>query len=348
MRRISYLAVASALVISMAGCSGNAKPSESAASSGSQGEKVLNIYSSRHYDVDKKLYQMFEEKTGIKVNTTEGKGGELVKRVLDESANPQGDLFLTVGAESIYQLAEKQALGDSTSKTIEAAIPENYRGANWMGVSSRARVIAYAKDRVDPKTITSYEDLTKPEYQGKVLVRSSSSDYNKGLLASFIALNGKEKAETWAKGIVANLARQPKGNDRDQAKAVAAGEGDLAIMNSYYYVRMLKSSDAAEKAAAEKIGLIFPKDVHLNISYGAVLNKAKHKENAIKFLEFLASQEAQKLIAEENGEFPLNKSVAYPEIQKSWGEFSTQKLDFSSFGKEISEATKIFDQVGWK
>lgn len=347
MHRIAPIALTAIFSLGLASCSSQTT-SENKNASDKAEEKVLNIYSSRHYDVDKKLYEMFTKKTGIKINTTEGKDNEIVKRIFDESANPQGDLFLTVGAESIYQLQQKQALGSSSSQTIQAAIPENFRNENWMGITARARIIAYSKDRVDPKSITSYDDLTKPEWKGKILVRSSSSSYNKGLLSSFLAINGTEKATAWAKGIVNNLARTPKGNDRDQAKAVAAGEGDLAIMNSYYYVRMAKSSDAAEKAASEKIGLIFPKDVHLNLSYGAVLNKAKHPKNAIAFLEFLASPEAQKIIAEENGEFPLNKAVAYPEIQKSWGDFTAQKLDFSTFGKFLPEATTIFDKVGWK
>ncbi|MBN9644347.1 extracellular solute-binding protein [Corynebacterium mendelii] len=309
---------------------------------------VLKVYSSRHYDTDKEVYEMFEKETGIKIDLVEGKSGELIERISREAGDAQADVFLTVGAESIAQLVDADAITKSTSPTIEKNIPDNYRGENWMGIVSRARVIAYDKDRTDPSLIKSYEDLTKPEWNGKVLARSSSNSYNQALLSSFISLWGKEKATEWAQGVVDNFAREPKGNDRDQAKAVVAGEGDLAIMNSYYLVRMAKSSDPEEVKVAEKIGLIFPEKTHVNLSYAAVLKGAEHQDNAIKFLEFLSSEKVQEFIAENNGEFPLNPAAPMPEMQKSWGEFTIQDLDFATFGEEKPEATLIFDQVGWK
>lgn len=310
--------------------------------------QVLNVYSSRHYDVDQEVNAMFEKETGIKINVVEGKAGELLERLTREKDAPQADLFLSVGAENISQLVEGDMLEAYSSDVIAKQIPEAFRGEKWMGVTARARIIGYVKDRVDPKDITSYDDLTKPEWEGKILVRSSSSSYNQALLASFISLNGEDKAREWAEGVVKNLAREPKGNDRDQAKAALAGEGDLAIMNSYYFVRMLNSSDPEEVKVAEEVGLIFPEDTHLNLSYAAVLKGAQHPENAVKFMEFLGSPAVQKLYVEKNGEFSLNEDVAYSEFQQSWGKFSPQALDFTNFGKEKPAAMLIFDEIGWK
>ena len=316
--------------------------------SGAWAAGELNIYSSRHYDVDKQVYGDFEKETGIKVNVVEGKGDELLERLTREKDKPEADLFLTVGAESIAPLQERALIEPFDSKVVEANIPAPYLGEEWMGITARARVIAYPLDRVDPSKVTSYDDLTKPEWKGKVLVRSSSSSYNVALLSSFIQLNGAEAAKAWAKGIVENLARDPKGNDRDQAKAVVAGEGDLAIMNSYYYVRMLNSSDPAEADAARKIGLIFPRPVHLNLSIAAMVKGAKNKDNAVKFLEFLSEKHVQTLYAEANGEFPLNPSVPLPEVQKAWGGYEPQDLNYQDLGRAKGEAAMIFDQVGWK
>ncbi len=313
-----------------------------------QAAEVLNVYSSRHYDVDKQVYADFEKETGIKVNVVEGKGDELLERLTREKDKPEADLFLTVGAESIAPLMERGLSEGFSSAAVEKNIPARYRGEGWMGITARARVIAYPLDRVDPSKITSYDDLTKPEWKGKVLVRSSSSSYNVALLSSFIQLNGADAAKAWAQGVVGNLARTPKGNDRDQAKAVVAGEGDLAVMNSYYFIRMMRSSDPAEADAARKIGLIFPKPVHLNLSIAALVRGAGNKDNAVKFLEFLSGEHVQALYAEANGEFPLNPSVPLPEVQKSWGAFEPQELNYETLGKAKPEAAAIFDQVGWK
>lgn len=354
-RRLLAVATATLMAVSVAACSTDDKKpeAESKAPTSEQSteqstDKVLNVYSSRHYDVDKKLYDMFTQETGIKVNVVDGKSPELIERLIREKNDPAADIFLTVGAESIWQLNQEQILGKYESATVTNSIPEEYRGEGWMGIVSRARVIAYDKDKVDPKTIKTYEDITKPEWKGQVLVRSSKNSYNQALLASFVSLDGKEKAKQWAQGVVNNFARQPKGNDRDQAKAVAAGEGKLAIMNSYYWALMDRSSDPEVKKVAEKIGLIFPENTHVNLSYAGIVKGAKNQENAVKMMEFLASEKVQELIAQENGEFPLNPKAKMPEPQKSWGEFTKQKLNFAEFGKDKPEAVLIFDEVGWK
>lgn len=328
-------------ILALTGCG-----SEKAATTNQ--DKVLNVYSTRHYDVDKEVYEAFEKETGIKVNVVEGKDAELLERLKREKNDPHADVFLAVGANTIYPLKEDKLLQPISSKTIESNIPANFRGEGWTGLLYRARVIAYEKGKFDPSQIKTYNDLTKPEFRGKILVRNSSSAYNVGLLASFIEEHGAQWANDWAKGIVANLARKPEGNDRDQAKEVVAGVGDLAIMNSYYYVRMVNSSDPKEQEVAKKIGLIFPEKTHINISYAALLNGSKHKENAVKFIEYLTSEKVQKIYAENNGEFAINPKVPKTEIQKSWGDFTIQNIDLSTMGKYAPEAAKIFDMVGWK
>lgn len=330
------------LSVFIAGCGGPAAEKKES------GEKVLNIYSTRHYDADKDIYEMFTKETGIKVNVVEGKDHELVEKIIREKDAPQADVFLTVGAESIYPLKEAKMLQTFDSKVVKENIPEHFRGDGWTSIMYRARVIAYEKGKTNPESIKSYNDLTKPEYKGQILVRPSSASYNVALLSSFILLDGEKAAKEWAQGVANNLARTPKGNDRDQAKAIVAGEGSLAIMNSYYYVRMLNSSDPAEKEAAQKIGLIFPDKTHINISYAGLLTGAKNKDNAIKFIEFMTGQKVQEYYAKNNGEFPVNPKVPMTEVQKSWGSFTTQKYNFEELGKYAKTASKIFDEVGWK
>lgn len=309
---------------------------------------VLNIYSSRHYDVDKKVYQDFTEKTGIEINLVEGKGDDLLQRIIQEGEGSEADLYLTVGAESLYILKDNNLGKEFSSKVIENNIPADFRGNTWTAMTSRARMIAYVKDRTDPKAITSYYDLTKPEWKGKILVRSSSSGYNVALLSSLIQADGKEKATEWAKGVVANFARTPKGNDRDQAKAIVAGEGDLAIMNSYYLVRMMNSSDPEEVKVANQVGLIFPEGTHLNLSFAMLLNSSKNVDNAIAFMEYVSTEEVQRLYAEKNGEFALNPAVGLTESQKDWGTFEKQNIDYEKLGSFKKDASFTFDEVGWK
>ncbi|MDO5726578.1 MAG: extracellular solute-binding protein [Bowdeniella nasicola] len=353
MRRILAVSLASALALTLTGCGSDEdtdtpQDNDTTAAETTEVDPVLNIYSSRHYDVDKALYDKFSEETGVEINVVEGKAPELIERLTREKDDPAADLFLTVGAESIWQLNEEGILDSYESETIAGNIPEDYRGDGWMGVSSRARVIAYVKDQVDPTTITSYADLTKDEWKGQVLARPSKSSYNQALLASMVVLHGKADATQWAQGVVDNFGREPTGNDRDQAKAAVAGEGKLAIMNSYYWALMQKSSDPEEQKVAEQIGLIFPEDTHVNLSYAGMIAGAKNPENAVKFMEFLSSDEAQTMIAEENGEFPLNPDTAVPEPQKSWMPFTAQDIDFAELGKYIPDATMIFGEVGWK
>lgn len=339
-KTISIMLLSALVVLGFSQCKGK---TEDAATGG-----VLNIYSSRHYDVDKKVYQDFTEKTGIEINLVEGKGDDLLQRIMQEGENSEADLYLTVGAETLSILTENNLGKEFSSKVVEKNIPADFRGKTWTAITSRARIVAYVKDRTDPSTVTSYYDLTKPEWKGKILVRSSSSGYNIALLASLIQLDGKEKATEWAKGVVANFARTPKGNDRDQAKAIVAGEGDLAIMNSYYLARMLNSSDPEEVKVAEQVGLIFPKDTHVNLSFAMLLNSSKNVDNAIAFMEYVSTEEVQRIYAERNGEFALNPAIGLTEAQKDWGTFEKQKIDYEKLGNFKKDASFTFDEVGWK
>ena len=314
----------------------------------------INIYSARHYDADKKINEEFEKETGIKVNLVEGKAEELIERLEREGESSEADLFITVDGGVLNTAKEKQLLQDSSSETIKGQVPEKFRDSdnNWIGIASRARVIAYSKERVKPEELSTYEDLTTDKWKGKLLARPSSSLYNQSLLASFIILDGEEKAKAWADGIVKNFAREPNGNDRDQAKAIVAGEGDIAIMNTYYIGLLANSDDPEEVKVGEAVGVFFPNQdstgAHLNISGVGVTKYSKNKENAIKFIEYLTSEKAQTEISNINYEFPVNEKAEMPELLKSWGEFKTQELDYSKLGEYNKRATEILNEVGWK
>jgi iron(III) transport system substrate-binding protein len=337
----------------LSGCASKA-PAENKANEEPKKSYVVNVYSERHYDVDKKLYAEFEQKTGIKVNIIEGKGDELIERLVREGNDSEADMFITADAGRLHRAKAQGLLQPSLSDTIAKNVPENLRDkdAHWIGLTMRARVIVYAKDRVKPEQLSTYEDLTSPNWKGKVLVRSSSNIYNQSLLASFIAINGEEKTTEWAKGIVANLAREPKGNDRDQAKAVVAGEGDVAIMNTYYLGLMAKSADPEEVKVIDNIGVFFPNQAtdgtHINVSGAGITKSAKNKENAIKLIEFLSGAEAQKEFAEANSEYPVKSGVEISEFLKSFGEFKTQSINLTQLGEYNKKASEIMDAAGWK
>lgn len=314
----------------------------------------VNLYTSRHYDTDRELYDVFTEQTGIKVDVIEGKGDELIERLNIEGENTEADVFITSDAGNLHVAKENGLLQAVESDILFENIPEKLRDIEneWFGMTKRARVIVYAKDRVDPSELSTYEALIEPEWEGRVTVRSSSNMYNMSLMASFIEIMGAEAAEDWAKGIVNNMSRDPQGNDRDQAKAIVAGEGDVAIMNTYYIGKMLQGEDINEREVAESIGIFFPNQettgTHVNISGAGVTKHSKNVENAIKFLEFLSSEQAQGKFAEANNEYPANPNVEASEIVQSWGEFKEQDIDLSLLGQNQQDAIKTFDRAGWK
>lgn len=315
---------------------------------------VVNLYTHRHYDTDKILYEDFQKQTGIKVNVVKGKANELIARLQSEGENSPADVFITADAGNLYQAKSKGLLQSIDSKYLKEAIPAHLRDKDnqWFALTKRARVIVYAKDRIKPEMLSTYENLADAKWKGKIMVRSSSNVYNQSLLASIIANDGKEKAETWAKGVVSNMAKAPKGNDRYQVKSIANGIGDVAIVNTYYIGKMITGKDKEEQEAAKKVAIFFPnqndRGTHINISGAGVTKSSKNKENAIKFLEFLLSKEAQQVFAEANSEFPILKGVAKSKVVESWGDFKEDSLPINALGENNSEAVVIFDKVGWK
>ncbi len=323
------------------------------ASSG-EGEGEINLYTGRHYETDQELYDAFTEKTGIKVNVIKGGDDELIARIKREGDASPADLLMTADAGRLHRAKSQDLLQEVNSDVLNENIPSKLRDKDgkWFGLTKRARVIAYAKDRVNPEEIQTYMDLTKDQFQDRVLIRSSSNIYNQSLVASMIELDGEEKAEEWAEGIVDNMAREPKGGDTDQAKAVASGEGDVAVMNTYYLGKMLNSEDEEEVKVGEQLGVIFPNQdstgTHVNISGIGVSASSKNKENATKFIEFLTTKTAQKQFAEANYEYPVNPEVQPSELLQSWGDFKEQDINLSILGENNKDAVKVMNKVSWK
>ncbi|QQE73845.1 Fe(3+) ABC transporter substrate-binding protein [Brevibacillus composti] len=330
------------------------QPGKAAETPAASGDQVVNVYTARHYESDDKLMEAFTQKTGIKVNTVKGKAEELIERLKREGESTEADLFITVDGGVLNTAKENGVLQPIQSETVDKHVPKHLRDKDneWIGIATRARVIAYSKERVKPEDLSTYEDLATDKWKGKVLVRSSTSLYNQSLLASFIELNGEAKTEEWAKGIVANMAQEPKGGDRDQAKAIVAGVGDVAIMNTYYVGLLLNSKDPEEVKVGESIGVFFPNQettgTHLNISGVGLTKHSKNKENAIKLIEFLTDKEAQSMLSQSNYEFPVNAEAEMPELLKSWGEFKAQEIDFAALGTHNKKALEISNKVGWK
>lgn len=314
----------------------------------------VNIYSHRHYDTDKGIFKLFTDKTGIKVNVVQAKANELAKRLEAEGKNSKADVFITADAGNLEQVREAGLFQSVTSKEIENLSPKDWRGKDnqWFAIAKRARIIAASKDRVPKGSIATYEDLTNPKWKGKILVRNSGMVYNISLLSQMIETLGRDKAKAWAKGIVSNMARSPKGADRDQIRAVYAKEGDIAISNSYYLGHLLNSKNENDIKAGESVYIIFPnqndRGTHINVSGVGVLKNAPNKENAIRLVEFLLSKEAQEMLTNGNYEYPINPNVKPNKLLESWGEFKVQKPDFEVYYKNAKEALKIFDEVGWK
>lgn len=316
--------------------------------------EVVNVYSHRHYDADKQLFKQFEEKTGIEVKVVKAKAGELMKRLETEGMNSPADVFITADAGNLHHVKEKGLLQPIDSAILEASVPSTLQDSDnqWFALTKRARVIVYAKDRVKPSELSTYEDLANPKWKGKIMVRSSSNVYNQSLLASMIAHHGEEKATQWAKDVVANMAKEPKGNDRYQVKAIANGVGDIALVNTYYVGKMVDNKDATQSEAVKKIGVFFPnqddRGTHINISGAGVTKASKNKENAIKLLEFLVSPEAQAIFAQANFEYPVLKGVQVSDLVASWGEFKADELAIENLGINNKNAVKAFDKAGWR
>ncbi len=318
------------------------------------GASEVNIYSTRHYDTDKKLFKMFEEKTGIKVNVVKAKASALINRIKNEGGKSPADILITADAARLYKAKSEGLFQTINSDVLVNNIPSELRDEDnqWFGLTKRSRVTVYKIGTGIEKELSTYEDLANPKFNGMIMVRSSNNAYNQSLLAAIIAHHGEEYALKWAKGVVANMAMQPKGNDRYQVKAIANGVGKIAIANTYYIGKMVDNKDKSEAQAVKKVKIFFPKfengGTHINISGAGVINTAPNKENAIKFLEYMASEEAQKLFAEGNFEYPVLKGVKTSELVSSWGDFQEDNISINTLGKNNAKAVKIFDLAGWK
>ena len=318
-------------------------------------EKVLNLYSARHYSTDEALYTNFTKATGIKINRIEAGEDALLQRIKAEGANSPADVFLTVDAGRLWIAEQDGIFLPIQSKVLNEKIPAAYRldSGTWYGFSTRARVIVVDSTKVKAGEINTYEDLADPKWKGQICARSGSHVYMLSLLSSIIEHNGAAKAEEWAKGVVANLARQAKGGDTDQLKAVAAGECSIALSNTYYVARLLKSDKAEDKAVMKSLRVVWPntatRGVHMNVSGGGVVKTAPNKDNAIKFVEYLASDEAQGYFANGNNEWPVVKTaVAKNEALESLGKFREDTINMITLGKNQRTAQEIVNRVGWK
>jgi len=318
-------------------------------------ENLLNLYSSRHYQTDESLYSNFSKATGIKLNRIEAGENPLIERLRNEGANSPADVLVTVDAGRLWRVEQMGLFQPVNSKVLNERLPAHMRNPNgqWFGFSARARVIVYNKSAIKPAEVQNYEDLASPKMKGKVCTRSSSHIYNLSLMSALIEHLGEAKAEAWAKGVAGNLARPPKGGDTDQIKAVASGECLVGLANSYYYVRLMRSTKPEDRKVIDQVGLIWPNQksfgTHMNISGAGVIKTARHREAAVKFLEYLAGSEAQGYFANGNNEWPVAVG-AKPDnaALNSLGEFRMDTLNISALGKNQALAQKIFDRVGYK
>ncbi len=316
---------------------------------------VVNIYSSRHYKTDEALYTGFTKQTGIKVNRIEAGEDALIERIRNEGPRSPADVLVTVDAGRLWRAEQLGLFQPVNSGVLESRIPANFRepGGQWFGFSMRARVIAYNKDKVRPGEIQTYEELADPKWKGRVCMRSSTNIYNLSLMGALIDHLGEQKAEAWAKAVRANLAQEPKGGDTDQLKAVAAGQCDVTVSNQYYYARLARSDKADERKAAERIDIVFPNQktwgTHVNISGAGVLKTAPHRDAAVKFLEYLASDEAQRYFADGNNEWPVVANVKLDNpVLNALGDFKRDRLNVAVLGRNQPSSQKIYDRVAWK
>ena len=326
-------------------------------------EAVLNLYSARHYATDEDLYNNFTKATGIKVNRVDSDDAGIVARLKAEGSASPADVILMVDAARLYRGEKDGLFKPIRSQVLEDAIPANLHsqpatdgGISWFGFSTRARIIAYNKVRVNKEDVATYEQLADPKNKGKICIRSGSHPYNLSLFGALTEHMGEAKAQEWIQGVKNNLARAPKGGDTDQIKAVAAGECDIAVTNSYYYARLLRSSNPDDVAIANKVGVVFPNQnswgTHLNIAGGAVAKYAKHPENAVKFLEYLASPAAQNYFANGNNEWPVAKGVQTdnPALKSmTQGKtFKSETIPISAVGSNMGKVQQMLDRAGFQ
>ncbi|MBV2217490.1 MULTISPECIES: extracellular solute-binding protein [Diaphorobacter] len=334
-----------------------------AAGAASAQDQVVNLYSARHYATDEALYSGFTKATGIKINRVDSDDAGIMARLKAEGAASPADVILLVDAARLYRGEADGLFLPVRSKVLEDAIPANLRatpvadgGIPWFGLSTRARVVVYNKTKVNKDDVDTYEELGDPKNKGKVCIRSGSHPYNLSLFGAVMEHVGEQKAEAWLKGVVNNLARAPKGGDTDQIKAVAAGECDIAVTNSYYLARLMRSDKPEDKAVVDKVAVVFPNQqswgTHMNIAGGAVARHTKNQANAIKFLEYLASPEAQNYFANGNNEWPAAKGVdpGNPALKAMTGgqPFKSETIPIGAVGANTVKVQQMLDRVGFR
>ena len=315
-------------------------------------DEVVNVYSARHYDTDMAMYERFTEETGIKVNLIEGSSDALIERIKSEGQFSPADMLITIDAGRLWRAEKEGIFQPVDSAVLSERIPAHLRHpeGEWFGLSKRARVIAHKKDMALPAGFGTYEALADEAFRGQVCMRSSGNIYNLSLMASLIDAHGAPAAEAWAKGVVANFARTPQSNDTGQLKAVASGECTITIANTYYLGRLMASTKPEDKALMANLEIVFPnqdgRGTHVNISGAGVTKYAPNRENAIRFLEYLTSDFAQRLFAEGNNEYPISGPTTGPVA--ALGEFKRDDLNVSVLGENQTEAVKVYDRAGWK
>lgn len=316
----------------------------------------VNIYSARQEALIKPLLDRFTAETGIAVNLVTGDGDALLTRLRNEGRNSPADLLLTTDAGRLYRAQEASVLQPLGAPELDALVPAHLRSSEdyWIGLSLRARVIVYAPDRVDPEELSTYQALAEPQWKGRVCIRSSSNIYNQSLVASFLANHGEEETMAWLEGLVGNFARPPQGGDRDQIKAVAVGQCDVAVVNSYYLGGMLRSSEPEERAAADAVALFWPNQAegesgtHINISGAGLTRAAKNPDAARALIRFLLTAESQQWYAETNNEYPVRDGIPVSAVLSAWGEFRGDTLDVTELGQRNADAVMAMDRAGWK
>jgi iron(III) transport system substrate-binding protein len=326
------------------------------AAAAQEGAGEVNVYSARHYDTDDRLYAEFTAQTGVKVHLIDGTDDQLLARIQSEGANSPADVLITVDAGRLWRAEQAGIFQPVGSEVLAARVPANLRHPEgfWFGLAKRARVVAYAPERVDPAELSTYEALADPRWRRRLLVRSSSNVYNQSLVGSLIEANGLDATQAWARGVVANMARPPQGADTDQLLTVAAGFGDLALSNHYYFARLLKSENPAERAAAAKLALHFPaqaegeRGAHVNISGAGVVKTAPHREAAVAFLEYLTGDAAQAVFARGSLEFPVVAGTQADPVLAAWGPFKEDPLNAATFGYNGRGALFLMDRAGWR
>lgn len=356
-----FLAASSAAAVTAIGCQQKSNTGNGSSVQPPAGG-VLRLYSGRHYDSDKTIYEAFTDKTGIKIEYIEDEADKLIERIKAEGTNSPADLLLTVDAGRLWRADAEglfQPVTSSQAPALYAAVPENLRHpqGHWFALSKRARVVLYNKDKVKPTELSTYEDLANPRWRNQILVRSSSNIYNLSLGGELIAVHGEAKTEAWARGLVANFARPPEGNDTAQIMACAAGIGSIAIANTYYLVRLAKSAKPEERAAFGKIGVFFPnqtgegpegRGAHVNISGIGLIKTSRNTPAAIAFMDYLVSPEAQAMFAKGNSEYPVLKGAELDPALAALGQFKESTVSADTFGRNNAIALKVFDRAGWK